>query len=551
MNHLDKKISIYFFVVVALIVSLLSYAHYQITSDILLEHKTSQVSQEMEQASEYISNYLDKIKALSNMISMSKDISKITLDDSEVDESLLGVIQITQKNDPFIQSISIISKDGKVISTGSQQFVTSEDMLQVEWYKEAVQAKQMPMITGVTHSKMHIESKDRVISISNEIVDENQAHVGLVLIDLSYQFIEEYVSKMNFQNSGYTFITTAEEKVLFDTQKDTQKNEIYLTILHNRMKMIDQNFIAEKKPIPRTNWLLIGVASMQELESLRSRLFQSIVLWFILILGLTIILALLLSKQITQPIKRLISQMKHAEHEFETVVVDTHASVEVQTLTKEYNALLQRTEKLTKKIAEKENARRIYEVKSLQSQINPHFIYNTLETILWLTELQENQKAIQVTKSLGLILRNTLNINQDFIPLSKEIEHVKNYLEIQKIRYEDLFEYSFDIEENCLELEVPKLILQPIVENAIYHGIRPKKEKSFIKIVCRIVDEKIEIDVIDNGIGPVEKKTDHPAIGGIGMKNVDQRIKLLCGDDCGITFNREDGLTRVHYVLSI
>lgn len=217
----------------------------------------------------------------------------------------------------------------------------------------------------------------------------------------------------------------------------------------------------------------------------------------------------------------------------------------------EYNLLLANIQKLTKDIEEKENSKRIFELKALQSQINPHFIYNIFETIIWLIEFEENEKAIEVIKSLGNMLRITLNIDKDFISFKEELEHIKSYLDIQKTRYDDKFEYNITIPSNLYDLKVPKMILQPIVENSIYHGIKNIKEKGLISIESEIVDDTLLIYVKDNGNGLSDKVENGTKLGGIGMKNVDQRIKILCGEEYGIQIYRDSDFTVVEYRLSL
>ncbi|MFM1539684.1 sensor histidine kinase, partial [Helcococcus bovis] len=424
------------------------------------------------------------------------------------------------------------------------------------WYQNLQESNNMAVVTTENHKGFSMNKTERVISISHEIV-KNKEIQGFVVIDLSYKFIEDYVSSINFGEKGYAFITSSEEKLLFDSKQMNTNSLVekdkYLQIINNRMKSLDKGFIASNIYIPNTDWLLVGVASTEQIDQLQNKLIGNTVTWSVIILISTIALSILISKWISKPLTNLVDEMKKVDEKFSKIKIENSDSIEIHTLKTEYNLLLDRIKILTKNIEEKENSKRIYELKALQSQINPHFIYNTLDTILWLIEFEENEKAIEVTKSLGMILRSTLSINQDFISLFKELEHVKNYMDIQKIRYDDKFEYIFDIDKHTLEILVPKLILQPIVENAIYHGIKPKKTKSFIKISSNIDDEDLIIKVENNG---VDLEFDNQnriktKLGGIGMSNVEQRIKILCGEQYGIKMYREDDIIVVEYRLSI
>lgn len=549
----STKISVYFFIISILLTIILSYRNYQYSVNILRDSKLEQTKQQLKNAGIYISSYLEKIKGISSLLSMTQEI--VNINDSK-DEMIRNIIDLTKNNDSLIKRIIIISKKGKLISTTPIDLETSKDMNNLEWYQNLKKSNNMAMVTTENHKGFSMNKTERVISISHKI-EKNKEVQGYVVIDLSYKFIEDYVSSINFGENGYAFITTSEEKLLFDSkQMDTNslvENEKYLKIIKNRMKPIENDFIASNIYISNTDWLLVGVSSAEQIIELQNKLIVNIITSSLVILFLTIALSIFVSKWISKPLTNLVEEMKKVDQKFSKIKLEENDSIEIYTLKTEYNLLLDKIKELMKNIEEKENSKRIFELKALQSQINPHFIYNTLDTILWLIEFEENEKAIEVTKSLGMILRSTLSINQDFIMLSKELDHVKNYMDIQKIRYDDKFEYILNIDKNTLDIVVPKLILQPIVENAIYHGIRPKKENSFIKISSYIIDEALIVKVENNGI---DFETDNQnriktVLGGIGMSNVQQRIKLLCGEQYGIRIYRENDITIVEYTLSI
>ena len=553
LKKFSTKISIYFFIISILLVIILSYRNYTYSVNILKDNKLQQTEQQLKNASIYISSYLEKIKGISSLLAMTPEIENIN---NPSKNSIKNIIDLTEKNDSLIKRISVISKNGNLISTTPIDFELSDNMNNLEWYQNLQKSNNMAMVTTENHKGFSMNKTERVISISHEIV-KNKEIQGFVVIDLSYKFIEDYVSSINFGEKGYAFITSSEEKLLFDSKQMNTNSLVekdkYLQIINNRMKSLDKGFIASNIYIPNTDWLLVGVSSTEQIEQLQNKLIGSTVTWSVIILISTIALSILISKWISKPLTNLVDEMKKVDEKFSKIKIENSDLIEIHTLKTEYNLLLDRIKILTKNIEEKENSKRIYELKALQSQINPHFIYNTLDTILWLIEFEENEKAIEVTKSLGMILRSTLSINQDFISLSKELEHVKNYMDIQKIRYDDKFEYIFDIDKHTFEILVPKLILQPIVENAIYHGIKPKKTKSFIKISSKIQDEDLIIEVENNGVDLEFNNQNRikTKLGGIGMSNVEQRIKILCGEKYGIKMYREEDITVVEYRLSI
>ncbi|MFL8888468.1 sensor histidine kinase [Helcococcus kunzii] len=545
------KISIYFFIISMMIVFFISYTGYKNSVELLIRSKRIQTKQELENAGIYISSYLDKIKSLANLISMNDEIKMISDKQYNDFTSLKNFISIIQKNDNLIENIIIASKTGKIISSSKIDLSQSQQLDKEEWYQKSLQYKNMPYITNEKH-KLTSEQEGNLISITSEIKDASNNHQGIIIIDLSHKFIEDYITKMNFGDNGYGFIATSQEKLLFDTNT-LSENKKYIELLKSRMKSLEGDFIGETFNIPNTDWIAVGVTSMEGINSLKNVLITNTIFWAIIVLIISIFISLLISNRITKPIRNLIKNIKNTDHKLTPLPSDKKSSSEIQDLTTAFNQLLSKVSDLTLSIAEKEEAKRIFELKALQSQINPHFIYNTLDTIMWLIEFNENEKAIEVTKSLGKILRLTLGINQDFVRLEEEVAHVKNYLEIQKIRYDDKFEYKFDISKDTEQLKVPKLILQPIVENAIYHGIKPLKGKGEITIKSYLEDETLFIIVEDNGIGPQQAKDKNikTKLSGIGMSNVDQRIKILNNDNCGIKLSRENGVTRVVYGLEI
>ncbi|MFL8970005.1 sensor histidine kinase [Helcococcus kunzii] len=545
------KISIYFFIISMMIVFFISYTGYKNSVELLIRSKRIQTKQELENAGIYISSYLDKIKSLANLISMNDEIKMISDKQYNDFTSLKNFISIIQKNDNLIENIIIASKTGKIISSSKIDLSQSQHLYKEEWYQKSLQYKNMPYITNEKH-KLTPEKADNLISITSEIKDASNNHQGIIIIDLSHKFIEDYITKMNFGDNGYGFIATSQEKLLFDTNT-LSENKKYIEILKSRMKSLEGDFIGETFNIPNTDWIAVGVTSMEGINNLKNILITNTIFWAIIVLIISIFISLLISNRITKPIRNLIKNIKNTDHKLTPLPYDKNSSSEIQDLTTAFNQLLSKVSDLTLSIAEKEEAKRIFELKALQSQINPHFIYNTLDTIMWLIEFNENEKAIEVTKSLGKILRLTLGINQDFVRLEEEVAHVKNYLEIQKIRYDDKFEYKFDISKDTEQLKIPKLILQPIVENAIYHGIKPLKGKGEITIKSYLEDETLFIIVEDNGIGPQQAKDKNikTKLSGIGMSNVDQRIKILNNDNCGIKLSRENGVTRVVYGLEI
>lgn len=551
-KKIEFKISACFFVISILIISLMLFSWYKQSSSKLMKYEKEETSQEVKNASIYVASYLEKNKNLASLLAMSAESQNI-MDDKTDFKNLKDIIKVSEKSDEFIKKIFLVSENGNIISNEKVNLETNKDMKNISWYKKLINSNNMAFASKADFSKISSDSSKNIISISKEIKDKNNKRLGFVVINLSYKFLEDFLSTINFGKDGYVFILSSEEELLFKSKnmEDFGKKD-YEKLLKKRMKPEKMDFVSSNVFIPNTQWKLVGISFSNAISNLKKQLIESSLILALIVFILTLLVSIFVSKKISKPIIYLIGEIKKTDKKLYKIESLPQASSEIQILTKEYNNLIDRIFVLTEDIEKKEEQKRTYQVKALQSQINPHFLYNTLDTILWLVEFGENEKAIKVTKNLGMLLRNSLNIDEDFVKLDKEIGHAKNYLDIQKIRYDNKFTYEFIKKIETSSLYVPKLILQPIIENAIYHGIREKKSKSYIKIIVEKNPEYLIIKIIDNGLGPKEKKENIPTkLGGIGMENVNNRIKLLCGEKYNLKMQRENGETIVTYKLKI
>ena len=551
-KKIEFKISACFFIISILIISLMLFSWYKQSSSKLMTYEKEETSQEVKNASIYVASYLEKNKNLASLLAMSAESQNI-MDDKTDFKNLKDIIKVSEKSDEFIKKIFLVSENGNIISNEKVNLETNKDMKNISWYKKLINSNNMAFASKADFSKISSDSSKNIISISKEIKDKNNKRLGFVVINLSYKFLEDFLSTINFGKDGYVFILSSEEELLFKSKnmEDFGKKD-YEKLLKKRMKPEKMDFVSSNVFIPNTQWKLVGISFSNAISNLKKQLIESSLILALIVFILTLLVSIFVSKKISKPIIYLIGEIKKTDKKLYKIKSLPQASSEIQILTKEYNNLIDRIFVLTEDIEKKEEQKRTYQVKALQSQINPHFLYNTLDTILWLVEFGENEKAIKVTKNLGMLLRNSLDIDEDFVKLDKEIEHAKNYLDIQKIRYDNKFTYEFIKKIETSSLYVPKLILQPIIENAIYHGIREKKSKSYIKIIVEKNPEYLIIKIIDNGLGPKEKKENIPTkLGGIGMENVNNRIKLLCGEKYNLKMQREKDETIVTYKLKI
>ena len=263
-----------------------------------------------------------------------------------------------------------------------------------------------------------------------------------------------------------------------------------------------------------------------------------------------IILSRKLSKSITEPITELVDMTeKFAGGDFSVEYhIESHDEMEV--LANSFNSMVKEIETLINDIHKEQENARDAELRLLQEQINPHFLYNTLDAILWMTEAGENQDAIKMIQELSNFFRISLSKGKSEISVKSEMEHVRSYLEIQHYRYRDIMDYEILFDENILDCRIQKLTLQPIVENALYHGVKNKRGSGHIKVMGRAEGSDLIFTVEDDGIGMKEDELENlrslisgdtkpPEEGGFGMANVEQRLEMHYGREYGMRVESE------------
>ena len=271
-----------------------------------------------------------------------------------------------------------------------------------------------------------------------------------------------------------------------------------------------------------------------------------LVILLILFIVFIYVISRRLSRRITEPITELVSMTeKFAGGDF-SVSYHTNSNDEMETLAESFNSMVKEIETLIEDIHKEQENAKDAELRLLQEQINPHFLYNTLDAIIWMTESGENRKAIQVIQELSSFFRISLSKGQSEITIKNEREHVKSYLEIQRYRYQDIMDYEIDFDEEILDYHIQKLTLQPIVENALYHGIKNKRGRGMIKVSGKLEGGDIIFKIEDNGIGMNEDELQNLRLliagrvvqddqSGFGMANVQKRLQMLYGASYGMT----------------
>lgn len=525
---LNIKIGFYFLITNLVLVLLLGSIFYFSSSSLLIRKEISAKTEAIEKSGNYIELYMSKLTTLSQVISHDKGVYDYLKNKDETEKNrILNMIDNTLSTDPYIKSIILIRKDGAVISNEKNvNMEVSSDMMKEEWYVNSLM-NPMPVLNPLRKQNFSVDGMDDwVISVSREIADTNGENLGVLLIDVKYQALHGYLQNQETGKNSDIVILDEDNRIVYYKEIPYDiSQEKYLKNLKNIEEGYNrkENTVTVKYPIKNTHWILIEISYMQEIESLKNHFFEMIVISCLASLLITVLISISVLRRITKPIKELEQHMNNFNNDLSKINLKGDVSIEILSLQNHFNEMIDRIKYL-----------REYEINALYSQINPHFLYNTLDTIIWMAEFQDTEKVISITKALSNFFRISLSNGKEKIPLKEEINHIKEYLYIQKQRYEDKLEYKISIQEELENIEVPKIILQPFVENAIYHGIKNLDTTGIISIYSQIIENKIELIIEDNGIGfEAAKKQALMKMGGVGIKNVNKRIQYYYGNEYG------------------
>ena len=395
-----------------------------------------------------------------------------------------------------------------------------------------------------------------VISLSRavELTKAGNTSRGTLVVDMSFNGIEQLFSKINTSDGTYVYLMDGNGEIIYHPKQKLIYSNLYkennkAAVLYEDGNRIEKFDGEERSVIVRTvgytGWKTVSVTPVSQfsMNLVQMRFFFIIILAFSLIL--IILLNLILSAQIANPIKKLENSVKNLEKDGAQPESGIYigGSQEVQHLGQAVQSMVEQRNRLMDDVVEEQEAKRKSELEALQSQINPHFLYNTLDSIVWMIESNRYEEATSMITDLASLFRISLSKGENIISIDKEVQHARNYINIQKVRYKNKFDIKFDIDPEILQYSTMKLVLQPLLENAIYYGMESMDDEGRIVVRGYQRDNDIYLRVEDNGLGMPETVTEKLLIednqlpkkgSGIGLLNVQRRIQIYFGKKYGL-----------------
>lgn len=464
-----------------------------------------------------------------------------------------------------ISGIALFKDDGTLLySTVGALTQSAQSVRESAFFEQATQRQGTVAYFSLPHvQNLFGEQRKTVVTVARAVeFMENGAYVtGVLSMDVDYNALLALIKRITLSESGYVYLLDEYDNLVchpFEQEIYSQLisenlSEIKkqpLGVMHDTHGGKERVLIAAS--IAVTRWRMVGVAYIDEITTLESAFIRIISVVMLSAALLSFVFATLAAHFITKPITLLESTMKKVIKGDLNVTLSEEGFLEIRSVASVFNHMLLRIRKLMDQIVVEQETKRLHELNALQAQINPHFLYNTLDSIIWMEERGRGKEAIPMVSALARLFRIAISKGKAMILVSEELEHVRNYLIIQKMRFKDTFSYTFSATEEALSETTVKLIVQPIVENCLNHAIDASRQDELHIAISAYVDEcNLYFTIRDDGMGIDGLKvktllTTSTGTSGIGLKNVHERIALTHGSVYGLTVQSvEDEYTLV------
>ncbi len=550
-NSLQMVITAFFMGGMILLLLFVSVSLVTRLSHILEENAMVRTRQTVDQGNAslgvYVSGMLESMDFLGNLVTVSPDV---TLPDLKEDMVFL------QKSRKDVAAMALFSPRGELLAgTAGELAKPAREVMAYSWF----QKPQNSGTTAVFFSSPYVQNIFAgqyawIITLSRavEYRRDGVRETGVLMADFAFSAITSLCENISLGESGYVYLVDTETEIVYHPQQQL----IYAGLKQENLAAVREQVFGRCRDtlagrerlltittVDYTRWRMVGVAYIDEILSIQPELFRVTIA--ILIAGalLAVVVAVLPAVHVATPIFQLEKIMAKVEAGNLDVCIQEQGFAEIRSLSRTFNHMLGRIRRLMEQIVHEQEIKRLHELNALQAQINPHFLYNTLDSIVWMEERGRSREAIVMVTALARLFRISISKGRNIVTVREELEHVRNYLIIQKMRFKNKFDYVINAQDETLELRTIKLIVQPIVENAIQHGLEEYSvEAGLVEIDAYLEEETLVFRVRDNGAGMAPQQlasilTSPAGRSGIGVKNVHERIQLTFGKEYGLTIH--------------
>ena len=499
-------------------------------------------AQAVSQVSNTVGSYLSDMDQAMRLVEQSV---------SESGESRDRLLAAFLKFRPDVVAVTSYSADGELLDCWSPDREPKENILQnLSFDLDMARATGGSFMTAPHVETIFEGYYPWVVTMTAPL--EGGGEAAWVSLDLSFSGISSYIKNVSIGQRGYCFLMDDAGNIIYHPQQQLlyaglkSEDTEALAALEDGA-YADDTVIYSVASEGESGWRAVGVSYVDELVNRNVNDMIRLSLWLaVVVLAVAVLTSWLLSRLIGKPLRGLASAMESFESDADHFTYrPVGGTREVQELSDSFEHMVLRIQELMTTVREEEVNLRKTELKALQAQINPHFLYNTLDSIAWMCEQGRNADAVKMVHALARLFRISISRGHELIPIAKELEHAESYLQIQMYRYKNQFTYTFDVDPDCLGYYCNKITLQPIIENSINHGLDLMVDEGRIDVRVRFDGDDIVFSVQDNGVGMGPEQleaimqngpTDRT---GIGIKNVNDRLKIYFGRNYGLSITSE------------
>ncbi len=573
---LDRFLNIRFrnkLVMSYIIMALIPFAIFSVVSGLVFINQAKQTAmdhtaQTIDQVCTSMDVYIGTIEKTANYISLELTNSDFWKIQSESDKDwkaqsheISEMLRNIASSHNEIAGILIATKNDMYISTGMSR-ISRDSFLNESWYRRAEQSSdEIQLISDATGRNIVTNqnySVDDVFSLTKTVKDPKTGEVlGVILFDIRHDIIKNSINSVTIGEKGFVFVADSDNNIVYAPVNNIVErvNPAWLNVSGSEFitaKIKGGNYQIHSEKSEYTAWRTVGVFSFDEVMASVNTIIYILLACILVTIFIVSISSFQLAKTITKPIFKLQKLMKQAEGGDLSVHFNNRYNDEIGELGLSFNHMINQIDNLIREVYVEQQNKRFAELKSLQEQIKPHFLYNTLDTISWMAREYNADEIVKLIDALTNMFRIGLSHGNDMISVKEEISHVSNYLYIQKIRYKDKLRYEINMDETLLDYKVPKLILQPLVENAIYHGIKEKRGNGTITVSAKREDNLLIFKVHDDGAGiPADRvkqlnlklssNTERVPKESFGLFYIQERVQLCYEKNYGISIESVQG----------
>ncbi|WP_334074309.1 cache domain-containing sensor histidine kinase [Paenibacillus sp. A14] len=553
-----------FIFLISLPITYVSYASYRANSSVVLTSATTSAGQLTDNAMDKVDRYIADLKRYTILPLYNKDVQKYLdqkgtdWDKSSAVNMFLMYLTNTKEEISAVYMTDHYDSIFYYNKPGLDQLYPQERL--AEWRERTREAGLAPALTGTRSIRVNGSAHRQVFTVMRSIQSVSTLQdIGIIAIDVDISLFKEIITPLNDVTHGNALIVDERGRVVYnENQGELGKDLTGSPLLAQatgtkgsfRLEIEGKPYMAVYTVSGQTGWKTIVSIPLEELLAPMKQSRNTMLIMALSIIGFALLVAIIISYALTKPLKRTVQLMKQVQRGKLDVFVNVKYNDEIGMLGSHFNRMIGRIRDLLQEVYETEKSKQKADMLALQNQINPHFIYNTLESIRMLAELNDDDQVAELTYLLGQLLRYSITRSDEIVTVHQELEHVENYLKLLQIRFPGKISYRFSVPEAYMYLPLIKLVFQPVVENAMFHGLEKQEEAGTITIRGWAQNEDVLFSVQDDGVGMSEERlaslNESLSDGkidkfGIGLRNVNERLRLYYGESSSMIVDSRPG----------